>query len=150
MSGLPYREEQPAVLLRIALGSTILLCLGLAIALPLAAAARGAFVAVAVLEAGLLALLWSYRVEVSREALHVRFGPGLLGRSYPLARVREAAVARTLSAGLRVRMKTVTWSAKPGGAVELLLDDGWRVRIGSEKPERLLAAIEAARAIIGR
>lgn len=150
MSAPRHREDQPAIVVRIAMGATILVCLGLAIALPVPTVARIVLVAVAVLECGLMALLWSYHVEVSRDAVRVYFGPGLIQRSYPLSRIRAVEVARTMSAGVRARPRLVTWSGKPGAAVALDLDDGWRVLIGSEQPERLLAAIEEARAAAGR
>jgi hypothetical protein len=150
VSAAQYREEQPAIVVRIALGATMLISLGLAIALPVPLMARLVLCGVALLECALLALMWTFRIEVTRTEVSVAFGPGWIRRRYPLSTIRAAELARTLSAGVRARPHVVTWSGKPGGAVALDLDSGWRVLIGSEKPERLLAAIESARAHIGR
>lgn len=144
-----YRESQPAILLRLALGASSLMIAGFAIVLAMPLPARIAMAAVAVLEGAMVFLLWTIEVEVTREAVRIRFGPGFIRSQIPLSSIRGAAVVHTRRLGVHRGLRRTTWVARPGPAVELELANGRRVVIGSERPARLAEAIEAARARTG-
>jgi hypothetical protein len=110
----------------------------------LSLALSGAVVAVA---AVMLALFSTLTVMVDDRAVSVWFGLGTLRREVMLAEVIAARrVRNSWHAGWGVR-------AIPGGrlynvggrdAVELELDSGRVVRVGTDQPDALLAALKAA------
>ena len=144
-----YRETQPATVIRVAMGISILFVVALLTVLDLPAAARIGLVAVAALEAVLLFLLHSMTVEVAGGELRVSFGPGLIRRAYPVARiVRATPVQQPWHAGRGVRLspRSTMMIVSGGKALELELEGGRRILLGSPAPERLAEAIEAERA----
>ena len=104
--------------------------------------------AVLVLLIAALVLFYSLRVEIRDDVLTCRFGPGLIRRSIPLSAINEArAVRNPWYAGWGIRWmpgRYWLWNVSGLRAVELVLRDGSRFRIGSDEPETLLAAIESA------
>ena len=144
-----YRETQPATFVRAALAASFLFVIALLAAMDLPAAARIGLVSMAVLEALLLFLLHSMTVEVAGGEVRVSFGPGLIRRTYQVARiVRTAAVEKPWYAGrgVRVAPRATLMIVSGGKALELELDSGRRILLGSPAPERLAEAIEAERA----
>lgn len=102
----------------------------------------------AVLLAFLAALFGTLRVDVDREAVHLRFGFGWLRKDVPLRRIAEAKRVRNRWwYGWGIRLVPGGWMWNVGGldAVELLLENGRRFRIGTDDPEKLHRAIEAGR-----
>lgn len=149
MSAPGFRESQPALILRYALGASLLTFLALALALPDLGATRLGLIAAALVDLALLRLLWTMHVEVGREAIEVRFGPGLFRARYPLAELTRARLATTRRVGMSRRSGVTTWVVWPGRAVELEMRGGRIVRIGSAEPDRLLRALRSARPDIG-
>ena len=104
-------------------------------------------VAVTAILLACLALFHSLTVEVSGERLALRFGVGLVVRRIPLAEIRGAAPVRNpWYYGWGVRLTPHGWLYNVSGldAVELALAGGRRVRIGTDRPRELAAAVSAA------
>ncbi len=95
----------------------------------------------------LLALFYRLRVEVTREHLRLRFGIGLIGRTFPIA---EIAVARPVRNkwyyGWGIRFTPRGWLYNVSGfdAVEIDMRSGKRYRIGTDEPQALTAAVNHA------
>ena len=88
---------------------------------------------------GVLAMS-SLTVEVDQERFKFWFGPGWLGRSFPLRDIRAwTAVRNPWWYGWGIHLTPRGWLYNVGGreAVELELADGGRVRVGTDEPERL-------------
>lgn len=87
----------------------------------------------------------SLTVEVDHERFRFWFGPGCLGRSFPLSDIRSwTAVRNPWWYGWGIHLTPRGWLYNVGGrgAVELELADGGRLRVGSDEPERLCEAID--------
>ncbi len=106
-------------------------------------------VAIPILVVTVLVLLFgTLTVTVDQEAVRARFGIGLVRKTVNIAEIESAeAVQNPWSWGWGIRFF-------PGGtlynvsglqAVELRLKDGRRVRIGTDEPQALQAAIAQAR-----
>jgi hypothetical protein len=101
---------------------------------------------------GVALLLWFMRltVRVDHHHLHVRFFP-LLTKNIPLEEI-EQAEARTYRPileyggwGLRYGWKGTAYNVSGNRGVQLVLRNGKRILIGSQRAEELAAAIRAAR-----
>lgn len=96
---------------------------------------------------GICALLFhSLRVDVDEVGVRIRFGPGLIRRSYPWERIHSARPVRTKWwHGWGIHRTPQGWLYNVEGldAVEVELMDGKKVLIGTDEPERLATAIEA-------
>lgn len=88
------------------------------------------------------------RVEVQRETVSVRFGPGWPRRTIELSRVIGVRTVRNrwwYGFGIRYTPYGWLWNLDGLDAVELDLPGGKRFRIGTRVPDELCAAIAAAR-----
>jgi hypothetical protein len=84
-------------------------------------------------------------VEVDARQLRFRFGPGLIRKRINLADVRHFAAVRNpwwYGWGIHLTPRGVLYNVSGLGAVELHLDDGKRLRIGTDEPEALCRALE--------
>jgi hypothetical protein len=100
--------------------------------------------ALAAVFAVLLVMFASLTVAVDGDALHLWFGVGLLRRVVPLGDVVAARAVRVpWYTGWGVRAVPRGWLYRVSGrdAVELELDNGRVVRVGSDEPAALLAAL---------
>jgi len=92
-----------------------------------------------------LVLFSSLTVTVSPELIRLRFGPGPIGKRFPIAEIRSAkAVRNRWYYGWGIRMLFSSgWLFNVSGfdAVELTMTDGQKYRIGTDEPQALLAAI---------
>jgi hypothetical protein len=109
-------------------------------------------VVVAVLGVLLLvsAMFASLTVTVTTEAVRIRFGPGPIGKSFPLAEIHSArAVRNHWVYGWGIRLTPHGWLFNVSGldAVELTMSDGKRYRVGTDQPRELLTAIQQAGSI---
>ena len=87
-------------------------------------------------------------VRVGDGEVSWRFGFGLLEHRIPISEIVNATVVTNpIIAGYGVRRLADGWLYNVSGtkAVELVMRDGSRVRIGSDEPEALKQAIAAAR-----
>jgi hypothetical protein len=92
-------------------------------------------------------LFGSLTVTVTREAIKVWFGPGLIRKAVPLEHVRDSRVVRNpWYYGWGVRLIPRGWLFSVSGfeAVELDLASGGRLRIGTDEPGRLHEAVQRA------
>jgi hypothetical protein len=91
------------------------------------------------------ALFATLTVEVDQHQLRFRFGPGLIGKKIDLADIRHFAPVRNslwYGWGIHFTPRGVVYNVSGLGAVELHLQDGRRLRIGSDEPEALCRALE--------
>lgn len=141
-----YEHTQKGTLPRVALGSTAVLMAYLAIVTggrPVAVAGTAFFVA-------LLLLFHSLTVQVSADVVSLRFGVGVVHKEFAVRRIEKAEVVTNpwyYGWGIRLTPRGWLYNVSGFSAVEVTLDGGRRVRIGTDRPEDLLAAI--ARAIGG-
>lgn len=136
----PYRHTQVGYLMIVSLG------LGLAVGAwallmaevpPLALAALGLLLVALVLFATLT-------TAVEDGAFLCYFGPGLIRRRVPLARIAAVEVTRNRwywGWGIRLTPRGWLWNVSGLDAVELHLRDGRRFRVGTDEPEKLAAAL---------
>lgn len=86
-------------------------------------------------------------VEVDGEEVSVRFGVGLIRKRFPLSEIEShSAVRNPWYYGWGLRRTPIGWLYNVSGleAVEITLKDGRKVRIGTDDPAGLDAAIGAA------
>jgi len=99
----------------------------------------------------LLARVFPMTTVVDDSGIHVRFGPGFLGKRWPLAEVAQAKVVRYAPLrefggwGYRIgRGGTRAWTVRGRDGVESIMRDGRTVVIGSSRAQDLEAAIRPA------
>ena len=100
----------------------------------------------AVVLAVVASLFGSLTVAVSRERLSLRFGIGLIRKSFPIADIRSVEVVRNRwYYGWGIRYTPHGWLFNVSGldAVEIALGNGRKYRVGTDEPQALLAAIRA-------
>lgn len=104
--------------------------------------------AVLTIPALVLLLFHSLTVEVTDETVHVYFGVGLASFDFALRDIESVAAVRNpwyYGWGIRITPHGWLYNVSGRDAVELRLRSGSRVRIGTDEPHRLVAAIERAR-----
>lgn len=90
-------------------------------------------------------LFCTLTVEVNQEAVRLRFGPGPIGKRFAMADIRNArAVKNRWYYGWGIRLSPHGWLFNVSGfdAVELDMANGKKYRVGTDDPEKLLAAIQ--------
>jgi len=90
------------------------------------------------------ALFCTLTVRITGAEIECRFGPGLIRKRIPLAAVRAARQVRTeWYQGWGIRLTSGGWIFNVSGldAVEVELADGNRIRVGTDEPDALAAAI---------
>lgn len=148
-----YRHTQRAGLLQFLLAGAIVLTLVVLIVATPAGSLRdpvalAVLISVLAVLAIVLVLFSSLTVEVDDEALRIAFGPGLVRHAWPLDRVQSwRAVRNPWWYGWGIHLTLGGWLYNVAGfeAVEIVLADGRRRRIGTDDPSGLAAALEAAR-----
>lgn len=93
-------------------------------------------------------LFGTMTVEVGDGDLRFRFGPGGWGKRVPLAEIADAQPDRSVwweGIGIRITSRGMLYNVAVGRAVSITLRSGRTFRLGSDEPERLAAAIIAAR-----
>jgi len=91
------------------------------------------------------ALFSTLTVEVDARQLRFRFGLGLIRKRIDLSDVRHFAVVRNpwwYGWGIHFTPRGMLYNVSGSGAVELQLDNGKRLRIGTDEPEALCSALE--------
>ena len=89
-------------------------------------------------------LFGSLTTEITDGVLHCRFGPGLFHKRFPLREVVTVEPVRNSWIwGWGIRYTPHGWLYNVSGldAVELSLESGKRVRIGTDRPQELARAI---------
>jgi len=122
--------------------------LGLAVCLVLVAAGAASVApAVALVSFVLVIVFFRLRVEVSPEHLRVRFGMGLVGRTFDVSEIVEVHPARhRWYYGWGIRLTPRGWLYNVSGfdVVEVHMRGGKRFRIGTDEPETLTNALRRA------
>lgn len=86
-------------------------------------------------------------VVIDQGRLRIAFGIGLIRRSMSLDTIRGFAFVKNpwyYGWGIRLTPHGILYNVSGLKAVELLLDDGRRVRVGTDEPETLLGALAGA------
>lgn len=89
-------------------------------------------------------------VDVDPRRVLIKFGVGLIQRSIPLDTIRGFAPVTNrwyYGWGIRFTPHGILYNVSGLQAVELLLDDGRRVRIGTDEPDALVRALQSATTI---
>jgi len=92
-----------------------------------------------------LLLFHSQTVSVSRNDISLRFGIGLIRTSFAVVDIESATIYRCRwYEKMGIQKIWHGWSYRVSGrdAIELRYKDGHKYRIGTDEPEKLLAAIE--------
>ena len=95
-----------------------------------------------------LALFYSLTVEVDHRRVRCFFGLGLIRREIPLSEISSARPVRNhwyYGWGIRLTPGGWMWNVSGLDAVELEMVQGKRFRIGTDRPDELVRAIEVAR-----
>jgi hypothetical protein len=147
-----YRHTQRGTLVLWLLGFVMVIVL-------IVSAASGVSGPVAVMLAVVLLVLilcavWfgSLTVEIDESLVRVRFGPGPIGKSFPLAEIRSTRIVRNpWYYGWGIRLIPHGWLFNVSGshAVELEMKGGRKFRVGTDEPEALHAALVSALATSG-
>ena len=143
-----YLETQPATVIRVVTGLTFLGLVILIAAVPMPDPARIVLGAVGAMELMLAFLMWSMTVEVAQGAVQVRFGPGVIRRSYPVAKIVRATPKTQpwhRGRGVRIAPRATLMVVSGSTALEMELEGGRIVLLGSPDPARLAEAIEGER-----
>jgi hypothetical protein len=103
---------------------------------------------VAALLVAVFAVFHKMTVSIDAEYLRVSYGPGLIRFRFPLGSIRSCKQVRnSWWYGLGIRWTPHGWLYNIAGldAVELELEDGRTVRVGSPEPEVLCRQLSGAR-----
>ena len=94
-----------------------------------------------------LLLFHSLNVRIDDDAMHLRFGVGLLRKSIPLETIDSCRTIRNslmYGFGIRYVFDGWMWNVSGLGAVQLTFADGKHFRIGTDEPKALESAINEA------
>lgn len=140
MSAATYSHTQVGTLVLWAVGAIVVLTLAIAMVVPWVFLVAGLMTVV-------LFLFHSLTVEITDSLLVIRFGPGLIRKSFPLPSIRQAqAVKNHWYYGWGIRLTPHGWLFNVSGldAVQIRLENGRQYRIGTDRPEELVAALRTA------
>lgn len=94
-----------------------------------------------------VAMFYAWTIEVTSETIRGWFGIGLVRKTIPLS---EVQAVRTIENpwyyfwGIKSVPGGWWWAIAPGPGVEITLKNGRIVQLGTDQPEQLCQAIEAA------
>lgn len=142
-----YRHTQPGTLMRVIFGFILVACLVLAAAFGAQdPKALWVFLGISLSLLLGLSLFHSLSVQVDRKSISLRFGIGLIRKTFDVSRVQEARIVRNhWYNGWGIRIIRGGWLYNVSGfdAVEVTFSNGKVCRIGTDEPKRLLRAIQA-------
>ncbi|PYM13487.1 MAG: hypothetical protein DME18_08920 [Verrucomicrobia bacterium] len=98
-----------------------------------------------VLGVAVLILFASLTVVIKEDLIEIRFGPGLIRKKFRFADIQECkSVRNSWLVGWGIRWFPGCWVFNVSGldAVELLMKNGKRYRIGTDEPEALREVIQ--------
>jgi hypothetical protein len=144
-----YEHTQPGTLVRVSMVITLLVLAGVGTLTLLEGAALAAiyFGVLAAVFVFILMLFQSLTVRVSRDEVALWFGIGLIRKRFETKDIQTAAAVQNRwfnGWGVRKIMGGWLYNVSGWDAVEIELADGRRYRIGTDEPQALLAAIQAA------
>jgi hypothetical protein len=94
-----------------------------------------------------LGLFCTLTVEMDEESLQVRFGPGVIRKSFRLKEIESCqVVTNPWYYGWGIRLTPYGWLYNVSGihAVEIRMKNGKKYRIGTDEPAELATAIQQA------
>jgi hypothetical protein len=98
-----------------------------------------------------LALTWvmfsALTVSIDSQHLNLRFGPGPIRKRFELSSIEQVRAVRNTwlhGWGIHLTSDGWVWNVAGFGAVELLLRNGRRFRVGTDQPAALVEALERA------
>jgi hypothetical protein len=142
----PYRHTQKASAIRWMLGVAVAILGWLAIR---GGEGSAVMLLVAAILLVTLILFASLTVEVTDTEVRLSFGLGVIRKSFQVDEIRDVSVVKNpWYYGWGIHMTPHGWLFNVAGpdAVELTFDSGNKVRIGSDEPSRLMAAVRLAMA----
>ena len=92
-----------------------------------------------------LVLFATLTVEIDQEHLRTQFGPGFIRKKFPLQDIESHQVVKNhwfYGWGIRRTPHGWLWNVSGLDAVELLLKNGKRFRVGTDDPEELTRALQ--------
>lgn len=95
-----------------------------------------------------LALFYSLTVEVGNASLTFWFGPAVIRKTIQLGEIAGCETVRNpwyYGWGIRITPHGTLYNVSGSRAVEIKLKAGKKLRVGTDEPETLCAAIERAR-----
>lgn len=144
----PYRHTQAGTVVRWAMFAG-LLPLPALLLLPVPKAfSVGIIAALVIMPLVLGYLLWSLTIEISPAHFKFWFGPGLIGKTVPLALVAHCEPVTGLRAwGIHWAGTKKGWLYNVSGrqAVAVSLEDGTRFTVGTDEPQSVCDAVSQAR-----
>ena len=141
-----YRHTQKASAIRWLLGGAVAILGWLAIR---GGGGGAVMLVVAAILLVMLFLFASLTIEVTDAEVRLFFGSGVIRKSFQVDEIRDVrAVRNPWYYGWGIHMTPHGWLFNVAGseAVELRFDSGTKVRIGSDEPSQLMAAIRSAMA----
>jgi hypothetical protein len=143
-----YRHTQLGTVTFVAIGAGVLMCAVLFRLIgPMPAGAMVILWAVLIMLVAALVLFATLTVEVTRDAVALWFGPGVVRKRFLLRDIASARPVRNrwyYGWGIRFTPHGWLYNVSGLGAVELQMRTGKRYRIGTDEPAALAAAVEAA------
>lgn len=140
-----YQHTQPGTLIRVALGGPMLVLLGVILWAPLQPRVELGIVA-GILAITLL-LFHSLTVTIDDHFLRLNFGIGLIRIKYQVTQIAKASSVKNkwyYGWGIRILWNGFLYNVSGLDAVEIVLSSGAVHRIGTDDPEGLTQAINAA------
>ena len=95
-----------------------------------------------------MAMFYAATIEITSEAIKFWFGIGIVRTTIPLSEVQSVKVIQNpwyYFWGVKSIPGGWWWAIAPGAGVEITLKNGRLVQLGSDQPQQLCQAIEAAR-----
>ena len=146
-----YRHKQSGKLMVWSLGSAAVLALALLFTIGFPPPASTIVSVVLVLLLLCLLIFASMTVEVTAERVSLWFGSGLIRKTFSAHDICGASAVRNRwYYGWGIRLTPHGWLFCVSGldAVQIELTNGRKYRIGTDEPEKLLAAIRGVAAIV--
>ncbi len=141
-----YEHTQAGTLMRLVFGSAVVISGGVAVLTALNDLSS-AFIPIGVTTvlAACAFLFHALTVSVSRDTIVLRFGIGLIRKRFAATEIQRAVtVSNRWYYGWGIKLTPHGWLYNVSGfdAVEILLSNGRKYRIGTDEPEELCSAIE--------
>ena len=128
-------------------GLAMMILVGIPLIILIAGAPLPPVLCVLAILAAVMVIFHSMTVRVDGEHVSLHFGPGVFRRAFPVQQIREVRAVRNSwwhGLGIHFIPGGMVYNVSGLGAVELVIQNGRRVRIGSDEPEALARAVEKA------
>jgi hypothetical protein len=140
-----YEHTQPGYMVLGAVGASALVLAGAMLKRPSPAALL--LLPPALLLGAVGTVFSSLTIEITDDELRARFGPGLTVKRVALAEIDSVQAVRNpwyYGWGIRFTPRGMLYNISGQDAVEVRMRSGKTFRLGTDEPDRLLAALEEA------